>query len=166
MLIVVVFAVIFKLIDLQFFQGDHYINISEEREFKNIEIPANRGNIYSDSGKLLASSVPKYNIRFDALAPSQKNSEKYVGDLDPAWNSLDGDIKPFKQLHFTNMLTQPWKPSWFDGVHEPHADKEFEQLFWDTVQDARKEGYSIDDYDPRTKPGYTPVKYKVLRGYY
>ena len=38
MLIVVVFAVIFKLIDLQFFQGDHYINISEEREFKNIEM--------------------------------------------------------------------------------------------------------------------------------
>ena len=36
LLIVVVFAVIFKLIDLQFFQGDHYINISEEREFKNI----------------------------------------------------------------------------------------------------------------------------------
>lgn len=81
MLIVVVFAVIFKLIDLQFFQGDHYINISEEREFKNIEIPANRGNIYSDSGKLLASSVPKYNIRFDALAPSQKNFEKYVDVL-------------------------------------------------------------------------------------
>ena len=70
LLIVVVFSVIFKLIDLQFFQGDHYINISEEREFKNIEIPANRGNIYSDSGKLLASSVPKYNIRFDAVAPS------------------------------------------------------------------------------------------------
>ena len=81
LLIVVVFAVIFKLIDLQFFQGDHYINISEEREFKNIEIPANRGNIYSDSGKLLASSVPKYNIRFDALAPSQKNFEKYVDVL-------------------------------------------------------------------------------------
>ena len=57
LLIVVVFSVIFKLIDLQFFQGDHYINISEKREFKNIEIPANRGNIYSDSGKLLALSL-------------------------------------------------------------------------------------------------------------
>ena len=78
LLIVVVFSVIFKLIDLQFFQGDHYINISEKREFKNIEIPANRGNIYSDSGKLLASSVPKYNIRFDAVAPSNKNFEKYI----------------------------------------------------------------------------------------
>ena len=32
MLIVVVFAVIFKLIDLQFFQGDHYINISRFKQ--------------------------------------------------------------------------------------------------------------------------------------
>ena len=72
-LIVIIFSIVFKIIDLQFFQGDYYISISEKREFKNIEIPANRGNIYSDSGKLLASSVPKYDIRFDALAPSDTN---------------------------------------------------------------------------------------------
>mgnify|MGYP001256108838 FL=1 len=77
-LIVIIFSIVFKIIDLQFFQGDYYISISEKREFKNIEIPANRGNIYSDSGKLLASSVPKYDIRFDALAPSDKNFNKYV----------------------------------------------------------------------------------------
>ena len=72
-LIVIVFSVVFKIIDIQFFKGDFYIEISEKREFKNIEIPANRGNIYSDNGKLLASSVPKYDIRFDALAPSDLN---------------------------------------------------------------------------------------------
>ena len=77
-LIVIIFSIVFKIIDLQFFQGDYYISISEKREFKNIEIPANRGNIYSDSGKLLASSVPKYDIRFDALAPSETNFNKYV----------------------------------------------------------------------------------------
>ena len=77
-LIVIIFSIVFKIIDLQFFQGDYYISISEKREFKNIEIPANRGNIYSDSGKLLASSVPKYDIRFDALAPSDTNFNKYV----------------------------------------------------------------------------------------
>ena len=65
LLIVIIFSIVFKIIDLQFFKGDYYIDISEKREFKNIEIPANRGNIYSDSGKLLASSVPKYDIRFD-----------------------------------------------------------------------------------------------------
>ena len=80
-LIVIVFFIVFKIIDLQFFKGDHLISISEKREFKNIEIPANRGNIYSDNGKLLATSVPKYEIRFDALAPSKKNFDKYVDQL-------------------------------------------------------------------------------------
>ena len=80
-LIVIIFSIIFKIIDLQFLQGDYYISISEKREFKNIEIPANRGNIYSDSGKLLASSVPKYDIRFDALAPSDANFNKHVDHL-------------------------------------------------------------------------------------
>ena len=78
LLIIIVFAIIFRLIQIQFFNGDYYINISEKREFKNIEIPANRGNIYSDSKKLLASSVPKYDIRFDAVAPSNQNFEKYI----------------------------------------------------------------------------------------
>ena len=72
------FFIVFKLVDLQISKGDYYINISENREFKNIEIPANRGNIYSDSGELLASSVPKYTIRFDALAPTDRIFEQNI----------------------------------------------------------------------------------------
>jgi cell division protein FtsI/penicillin-binding protein 2 len=52
-LVLISFFIVFKLVDLQISKGDYYINISENREFKNIEIPANRGNIYSDSGELL-----------------------------------------------------------------------------------------------------------------
>lgn len=78
LLILIVFSIVFKIIDIQFFKGDFYISISEKREFKNIEIPANRGNIYSDNGKLLASSVPKYDIRFDALAPTNINFDNNI----------------------------------------------------------------------------------------
>ena len=80
-LIVIIFSIIFKIVDLQFFKGDYYISISEKREFKNKIIPANRGNIYSDKGKLLATSVPKYEIRFDALAPTDIIFNKYVDQL-------------------------------------------------------------------------------------
>ena len=73
--------IIFKLINIQFTNGDYYRELSENRVFKNIEIPANRGNIYSEKGRLLATSVPKYDIRFDALAPSEKNFNKYIEEL-------------------------------------------------------------------------------------
>ncbi len=65
-------SIIFKLINIQFTNGDYYRELSENRVFKNIEIPANRGNIYSEKGRLLATSVPKYDIRFDALASTEK----------------------------------------------------------------------------------------------
>ena len=74
-------SIIFKLIDIQFTNGDYYRELSENRVFKNIEIPANRGNIYSEKGRLLATSVPKYDIRFDALATTENNFNEYVEEL-------------------------------------------------------------------------------------
>ena len=74
-------SIIFKLINIQFTNGDYYRELSENRVFKNIEIPANRGNIYSEQGRLLATSVPKYDIRFDALAPTENNFNEYVEEL-------------------------------------------------------------------------------------
>ena len=94
-LITLIISLVFKLIELQFFHGDHYIDISKEREFKREIIPANRGNIYSDEGKLLASSVPKYEIRFDALAPSEKNFKNYIEKLAVELSNFYGKTAEF-----------------------------------------------------------------------
>ncbi|MBT8272722.1 MAG: penicillin-binding protein, partial [Bacteroidia bacterium] len=73
--------VVFKLVSIQFIQGDTYRSMAEERTIKNVVIPANRGNVYAEDGSLLATSVPKYDIRIDAVTPSQKNFEKYLKPL-------------------------------------------------------------------------------------
>lgn len=86
-----------------------------------------------------------------------------TGDLDPAWNSLDGDIEPFKQLHFTNMRTQPWCPSWFNGEHKEHK---LAGLFWDIVEDARANGWSEDDYDPTLQEGFQEIPFKTKQTRY
>jgi len=71
-------AVVFKLLSIQFLQGDVYRAKAIERVVKNVVIPANRGNVYSVNGNLLATSIPKYDIRIDALTPSLKTFEKYI----------------------------------------------------------------------------------------
>lgn len=73
--------VVYKLIDIQFVQGDKYRKLAETRTIKNIPIPANRGNVYSVDGSLLATSIPKYDIRFDALAPTIKTFEEHIKAL-------------------------------------------------------------------------------------
>ena len=83
-------AVAFKLVSIQFFQGDKYKALASERVIKNVVIPANRGNVYSVKGNLLATSIPKYDIRFDALTPPVKTFEKYVKPLADSLSKYSG----------------------------------------------------------------------------
>ena len=73
-------AVVVKLFSIQFVHGDQYRDLAEKRAIKNVTIPANRGNVYSADGSLLATSIPKYDIRLDALTPTNYTFEK---DLKP-----------------------------------------------------------------------------------
>ena len=73
--------VVFKLVSIQIVDGDKYRNLSEIRTIKNVVIPANRGNVYSANGNLLATSIPKYDIRIDAITPSKKTFSTHLNSL-------------------------------------------------------------------------------------
>ncbi len=83
-------AVVFKLLSIQLVQGDKYRALATERVVKDVVIPANRGNVYSVNGNLLATSIPKYDIRFDALTPTATTFEKYVKPLSDSLSKYSG----------------------------------------------------------------------------
>ncbi|WP_372917501.1 penicillin-binding protein [Salegentibacter sp.] len=70
-----------KLLDIQFVDGEHYKQLAEDRTYRNFKIPSNRGNLYDSNGSLLATSIPKYDIRFDAVTVSDKDFRENVGPL-------------------------------------------------------------------------------------
>ncbi|MEW7277155.1 penicillin-binding protein [Aquimarina sp. 2201CG1-2-11] len=78
-----VFAVVVlvKLVNIQFVEGDMYRKKAQDRVFKTFDIPANRGNLYDSKGNLLATSVPKYDIRFDAITVTDKDFREQVKPL-------------------------------------------------------------------------------------
>ncbi len=80
-------AVMFKLLSIQFLQGDKYRALVDKRDIKDIAIPANRGNVYADDGSLLATSIPKYNIAIDAVTSQQQTFEEFIK---PLCDSLSG----------------------------------------------------------------------------
>lgn len=86
-------AVIFKLVTIQYVEGDKYRDLAENRTVKEMVIPANRGNVYSADGSLLATSIPKYDIRFDALTPTNVVFEKYVDALSDSLAKFYGKPK-------------------------------------------------------------------------
>jgi cell division protein FtsI (penicillin-binding protein 3) len=74
-------AIAIKLTNIQWVEGDYYRKLAKERTVRNFVIPANKGNIYSADGSLLATSIPNYEIRFDAVAPKSETFEKNVKPL-------------------------------------------------------------------------------------
>lgn len=81
-------AVVVKLTNIQWVEGDYYRKLAKDRSVKNFVIPANKGNIYSADGSLLATSIPNYSIRFDAVTPEAENFEKYVKPLSDSLSLL------------------------------------------------------------------------------
>tara|TARA_B110000046_G_scaffold185768_1_gene229180 strand:- start:12236 stop:14245 length:2010 start_codon:yes stop_codon:yes gene_type:complete len=73
--------VVYKLVAIQFIEGDQYRSLADDRTVKDDIIPSNRGNVYSVGGSLLATSVPKYDIRIDLVTPSDKNYEAFIEPL-------------------------------------------------------------------------------------
>ncbi len=88
-------AIAVKLTNIQWAEGDYYRKLAKERTVKNFVIPANKGNIYSADGSMLATSIPNYEIRFDAVAPKAVAFEKNVKSLSDSLSVLLGKPKGF-----------------------------------------------------------------------
>ncbi|MGJ8684927.1 MAG: penicillin-binding protein [Nonlabens sp.] len=81
LLLLIACGIIYSIINIQFVDGEKYRAKAEQRIFKNDTIPANRGNLYDANGQLLAASISKYDIRFDAVAPNDKDFTEFISPL-------------------------------------------------------------------------------------
>lgn len=82
-----------------------------------------------------------------------------VFDLDPRWNCLDGEDRELSDiwhLHWTNMATQPWAPSWYVGERNPHPRKDLVNLFHELSQEATQNGF------PPKPPSTSPIQYRII----
>ncbi len=82
-LFVVLFAiaVVAKTGHIHFVQGKKWAEMGARISFDNKRVKATRGNIYSDNGSLLATSLPFYKIAFDATLPKDAIFKKGVDSL-------------------------------------------------------------------------------------
>ncbi|MCF6213002.1 MAG: transpeptidase family protein [Flavobacteriaceae bacterium] len=100
MMLVFVFAIVFKLTEIQWLEGTQYREEAIENTIKQFQIPANRGNIYTADGSLLATSVPKYDIRMDVVTVPNKIFNRDIFKLSEALSEMFG--KPAS--HYSSYL--------------------------------------------------------------
>lgn len=102
LLVLFVVAVGFKLLDIQFVNGKKYEEMAHKRVFRNFTIPANRGNLYDADNNLLATSVPKYDIHFDAVTVSQKDFDENLTPLVQNLSKLLGNSPKYYKDRLRN----------------------------------------------------------------
>ncbi len=74
-------AVVVKTGHIQFAEGEKWAAMGERISFDYKRVKATRGNIYSDNGSLLATSLPFYKVAFDATQPKDEVFKKGVDSL-------------------------------------------------------------------------------------
>jgi len=65
-------GIIYRIVVLQHVEGEEWVALADQITYKVRKVNATRGNIYSDNGSLLATSLPFYKVAFDPDIPSEK----------------------------------------------------------------------------------------------
>ncbi|ADV49504.1 Peptidoglycan glycosyltransferase [Cellulophaga algicola DSM 14237] len=92
-------AVVVKLFSIQMVDGDKYRQLAEDRTERVFTITPNRGNLYSADGSLLATSVSRFNIRFDAVTVKDKDFKENIKPLCQSLSKLLGKpVSHYEQI--------------------------------------------------------------------
>lgn len=84
-------VIVVQIGKIQFVQGESYRAKGDSLQLKYRVIPAKRGNVYAESGNLLAASFPYYKIIMDPVAPSKELFNKKVDSLALCLSQTFGD---------------------------------------------------------------------------
>lgn len=96
--LVVLFATVtlIQTIRIAIMEQEKWLAEAERTQFKAMEVEAERGNIISTDGSLLATSLPYYDIYFDPLTPSITNE---------VFNNHVRELARLIVLHFDSSYT-------------------------------------------------------------
>ncbi|MDA8930869.1 transpeptidase family protein [Bacteroidia bacterium] len=75
------FWVTFQMFRVQIVEGERLLSLSDSTTIRHQDISPARGNIYSDDGNLLSTSMPIYDIRWDATIVNQDTFDAQVNEL-------------------------------------------------------------------------------------
>ena len=87
------FILIGKLLHIQFYEQDQGLGIDPNSIVKNVILEPSRGNIYAADGNILATSVPRYDLHWDAITPSQFLFDTHKNELSEAIAEVTGKSK-------------------------------------------------------------------------
>ncbi len=101
-----------RAVQVQVIEGEHWLAKSDSLHVKYKDVKAERGNILSDDGSLLATSISLFDIHFDAGAP---------GMTDDDFNQNVDSLSYYLANYINNSMTEgQWKEYLVNGRYGPN----------------------------------------------
>lgn len=97
-------AVFLRLGQVQFVQGKKWKSMADSLSTRYVSVEATRGNIYSNDGSLLATSVPEYELRMDMFAGGIADNRVFNQKVDSLAFKLAQIFKDKTAKEYSRML--------------------------------------------------------------
>ncbi len=102
-------AVLVKLFHLQYVEGEAWQAKADSMSTRYVDVEAVRGNIFSNDGSLLATSVPEYDLRMDLLAPGIEDDDVFYSKVDSLAAKLSAFFKDRSSAQYSRLLKEARK---------------------------------------------------------
>lgn len=96
------FAIIFKVVHLQYVKGDEYRKLAIDLTIRQDTIYANKGNVYAADGNLLATSMSKFTIYMDLVTVDSQVFEDNIVGLSNELSKMLGNSSSYYQKRLRN----------------------------------------------------------------
>ena len=142
-----------KIGHIQFAEGDKWEKMSEEINFDFKKVKATRGNIYSDNGSLLATSLPFYKIAIDPTLAKEETFKSGIDSLSMLLSRYykDRSAREYKQLLKDARATG--KQYVIINRKQINYQTKKEMMQWPIIREGRyKGGVIFEKMDVRYRP--------------
>ena len=90
-IVLLALAIVVKAAVIQFSEGEELRAKAQKAHTKKEILYPERGNIYTEDGQLLSSTIPQFDLRVDFKAINKDTFNKYVDTLATCLSGLFGD---------------------------------------------------------------------------
>jgi len=104
LIVLLAVAVLVRLCDVQFVEGHKWRAMADSLSTKYVNVEAARGNIYSNDGSLLATSIPEYELRMDLFAGGISDSKIFYAKVDSLGMKLSQFFQDKTPKEYSRML--------------------------------------------------------------
>lgn len=148
-----VLAIFWRVVEVQFVEGKAWRELAKKQRRENVEVPPNRGNIYSRDGQLMASTVPSYALYMDFQAVQADTFFHYLNPLSNKLSVLLGDRSPAGyRSHLMNGYNKQSREYLLTKIRVSHTDLRVIQKFPLFKKGRNQSGLYEKKYFKREKP--------------